>query len=130
MGKKFFLISVVAILVILPLKVEAKKKVCNPPRFDNRLNSLSNWGYGELNRQKWQTLVRKNKKTKARGFDNVKNGLSLYETQKILGFSGQKIKVTCDGKAEYWVWKEKDSKKTIHIIFLDRKINVLKGKGF
>ena len=130
MGNKFFFICTVAILVIFPLKVEARKIVCNPPKFNYRLATLSNSAYGELNRKTWQSLLKENKQTKTNTFDNAKNGLSLYRTQRILGFYGQQIKVTCDGRAEYWVWKEKDSKKTIHIIFLDRKINVLKGKGF
>ncbi len=128
MGNKF-LISTIAILFILPLKVEAKEIVCNPPKFSNRLNNLSSWAYGKLDRQKWQTLVVKNKNTKTNTFDNAKEGLSLYETQRILGFSGQQIKVSCNGRAEYWVWKQEDSKKVIHIIFLEQKINVLKGKG-
>ncbi|MDJ0590253.1 MAG: hypothetical protein QNJ72_09700 [Pleurocapsa sp. MO_226.B13] len=95
------------------------------------MNNLSNSAYGKLNRQKWQTLVRENKNTKTRHFDNAKNGLSKDKTQKILGFSGQKIKVACDGKAEYWVWiDQEDHKKIVQIIFFDQKINILKGKGF
>ena len=113
------------------LKLEAREIVCNPPKFSNRLNGLSNFAYGELNRQEWQTLIIKNKNTKTNTFDNIKNGLSLYETQKILGFSGQRMKVTCDGKVEYWVWiDQENNKKTVQIIFFDRKINILKGKGF
>ena len=64
MGIKFLFTSAIAILVILPLKVEAREIVCNPPKFSNRLNGLSNLAYGELNRQEWQTLIIKNKNTK------------------------------------------------------------------
>ena len=128
---KFFFYLALAIALVLPLKVEAKDIVCNPPKFSNRLNAVSNLAYGDLNRQKWQILVIENKNTKTNTFDNVKNGLSLYETQQILGFYGHRNKVACNGKAEHWVWiDQEDRKKTVQIIFFDNKINILKGKGF
>ena len=128
---KFFFYLALALSLVLPFKVEAKDIVCNPPKFSSRLNTVSDFAYGELNRQKWQTLVMENKNTKTNTFDNAKNGLSLYETQEILGFSGQRMKVACDGKAEHWVWiDQEDNKKIVQIIFFENRINVLKGTGF
>ncbi|WP_036479548.1 hypothetical protein [Myxosarcina sp. GI1] len=135
-----FLCLAIAFFIISPLKVEAKKIVCIPPKFSNRLSNLSNYAYGELNKKEWQTLVKRNLKTKTNTLNNAKRGLTLYETQLILRFSGEKIKSACDGEAEYWVWIDKNNKKAVHIIFFGEKknnytinelrINILKGIGF
>lgn len=119
----------ITFFVVSPLKVEAKK-VCIPPKFSNRLSNLSNSAYGELNQKEWQTLVMKNLKTKTGNLNNAKRGMTLPETQLNLGFSGEKIKSACDGKAEYWVWIDRDNKKAVHIIFFGERINILKGIGF
>ena len=127
---KFFYLAII-ILVIWPFKVQAKEIVCTSLKFSNRLNNLSNLAYGELNRQEWQTLIIENKNTKTNTFSNAKNGLSLSETQNILGFYGQRIKITCDGKTEHWIWiDQENNKKTVQIIFFEKKINILKGTGF
>ncbi len=129
---KFLLAYLVIVFsVASPFKVEAREIVCNSPKFSTRLDSLSSRAYGQLEKKEWQILVMENKKTKTNTIDNAKRGLSLYKTQQILGFSGHKIKTACNGKAEHWIWVDQENnKKIVQIIFFDKKINILKGKGF
>jgi hypothetical protein len=84
--------------------------------------------YGYLNKEDWDELKRSSRGNNTGLNDNK---LTMYEVQGILGFSGEQIYVSNNGKTETRIWVDRENcRRQVKASFADGTLATIQGSGF
>ncbi|MEL6496482.1 MAG: hypothetical protein AAFQ41_15365, partial [Cyanobacteria bacterium J06623_7] len=86
-------------------------------------DKYSNAAFGRLEKRDLDHLKQKYVDSRQPIKNREKVTLSLYDVQRILGFSGQQIKIANGGRVEHRIWLNRDNcKRKVKAAFRDGKL--------